>query len=60
MRDSRIGIGVIGLGTVGGAVVRVLKRNRARVRERCGVGVEVRRAVDVDRNRLRATGLPPK
>ena len=60
MRDSRIGIGVIGLGTVGGSVVRVLKRNRALVRARCGVGVEVRRAVDLDRDRLRAIGLPPK
>ena len=60
MRDSRIGIGVIGLGTVGASVVRVLRRNRALVRERCGVGVEVRRAVDLDRKRLRAVGLAPK
>ncbi len=60
VRDSRIGIGVIGLGTVGASVVRVLRRNRALVRERCGVGVEVRRAVDLDRKRLRAVGLAPK
>ncbi|MGO8702267.1 MAG: homoserine dehydrogenase [Candidatus Brocadiia bacterium] len=60
MRGSRIGIGVIGLGTVGGSVVGVLRRNRALVRERCGVGVEVRRAVDLDRKRLRAIGLAPQ
>jgi homoserine dehydrogenase len=41
-------------------VVRVLKQNRTLVRERCGIGVEVRRAVDLDRKRLRATGLAPK
>jgi homoserine dehydrogenase len=60
VRGSRIGIGVVGLGTVGASVVRVLRQNRALVRERCGVGVEVRRAVDLDRKRLRAVGLAPK
>jgi homoserine dehydrogenase len=58
-RDS-IKIGVVGLGTVGKGVVASLRRNRAVVRARCGVDVEVRRVADVDERRLRAVRLPAR
>ena len=58
-RES-IKIGVVGLGTVGSGVVRALRRNRAIVRARCGVDVEVRRVADLDRRRFRALKLPQK
>jgi len=60
LAGERIGIGIIGLGTVGSAVVRALRRNRAIVKKRCGTGIEVRRVADVDPARLRAAGLPKK
>lgn len=60
MKGDSIKIGVVGLGTVGGGVVSALRRNRAVVRARCGVDVEVRRVADIDENRLKATKLPKK
>ena len=60
MKDDSVKIGVVGLGTVGSAVVRALRRNRAVVRARCGVDVEVWRVAELDRRRLHAVGLPPR
>ena len=60
MQRNSIKIGVVGLGTVGAGVVSALRRNRAIVRARCGVAVEVGCAVDLDRRRLRAVRLPER
>ena len=60
MNKDSIKIGVVGLGTVGAGVVRALRRNRAIVRARCGVDVEVRRVADLDAGKLRATNLPQR
>ena len=60
MKVSSIKIGLVGLGTVGAGVVKALKRNRAAVRARCGVDVEIAAVADIDSRRLRATKLPAK
>jgi len=56
-RDS-IKIGVVGLGTVGTGVVRILRRHRAIVRARCGADVEIGRVAEIDARRRRAVRLP--
>jgi len=58
VRPERVGIGVVGLGTVGTGLVRSLRRARRLIRERCGVEVVVARAAELDRRRARASGLP--
>jgi homoserine dehydrogenase len=60
VKGESIKIGVVGLGTVGGGVVSALRRNRAVVKARCGVDVEVRRVADIDEKRLKSTRLPAK
>ena len=60
MKRDSVKIGVIGLGTVGGGVVSALRRNRAEVRARCGVDVEVSRVADLDRSRLQGIRLPDR
>lgn len=60
MKERSIKIGVVGLGTVGVGVVKALRRNRAIVRARCGVAVELRRVAELDRRRHRASRLPAK
>ncbi len=37
MANESVGIGLVGLGTVGSGVVKMLKRNRATIRAQCGV-----------------------
>jgi len=60
VKTDSIKIGVVGLGTVGAGVVRTLKRNRAVVRSRCGVDLEIAGVADINAKRLRATKLPAK
>ncbi len=45
---QRINIGLIGLGTIGTGVVRVLKENSAVIRERAGCEVVLKKAADRD------------
>ena len=58
MTTESIKIGVVGLGTVGAGVVRALRKNRAIVRARCGVDLEVRRVAELDGRKIRAVRLP--
>jgi len=53
MRES-IGIGIAGLGTVGGGVVRMLRRNRSLIRSVVGADVVIQRVAELDESRLRA------
>ena len=46
---DRIGIGIIGFGTVGTGVVKVLEENRDLIRERLGVELYVKRIACRDR-----------
>lgn len=55
---SRIGVGLIGLGTVGTGVAKVLLDNAALIRRRVGVPVELIRIADLDIARDRGLTLP--
>ncbi len=56
---ARIGVGIIGFGTVGTGVAKVLLDNAALIRRRVGVPVELIRIADVDITRDRGLRLPP-
>jgi len=56
---SRVGVGVIGFGTVGTGVVKILLDNAALIRRRVGVPIELVRIADVDVTRDRGVTLPP-
>jgi len=56
---SRIGVGIIGFGTVGTGVARVLLDNAMLIRRRVGVPVELVRIADLDITRDRGIALPP-
>lgn len=56
---SRIGVGIIGFGTVGTGVAKVLLDNAKLIRRRVGVPVEVVRIADMDVTRDRGIQLPP-
>ena len=55
---SRIGIGLIGFGTVGTGVVKILLQNAALIRRRLGVPVELIRVADLDVTTDRGVALP--
>ena len=56
---SRIGVGIIGFGTVGAGTAKVLLDNAALIRRRVGVPVELIRIADLDITRDRGLSLPP-
>jgi homoserine dehydrogenase len=56
---SRIGIGIIGFGTVGAGTAKVLLDNATLIRRRVGVPVDVVRIADLDVTRDRGLSLPP-
>ncbi len=56
---SRIGVGIIGFGTVGTGVARVLLDNAELIRRRVGVPIELVRIADLDISRDRGLQLPP-
>ncbi|MBA5866735.1 MAG: homoserine dehydrogenase [Nitrospira sp. CR1.3] len=56
---SRVGVGVIGFGTVGTGVARILLENAALIRRRVGVPIELVRIADLDVTRDRGVNLPP-
>ena len=45
---ARIGVGIIGFGTVGAGVAKVLLNNAALIRRRIGVPIELVRVADLD------------
>lgn len=55
---SRIGVGMIGFGTVGTGVAKVLLENGALIRRRVGVPIELVRIADLDISRDRGVRLP--
>jgi len=58
MASAKLGVGVIGCGTVGGGVVRLLVSERDHLLRKTGVAVELCRAADLDPEKRAATGLP--
>ena len=55
---SRLGVGIIGFGTVGTGVAKILLENAALIRRRVGVPVELVRIADIDLTRDRGIALP--
>ncbi len=55
---SRVGVGVVGFGTVGTGVVKILLDNAGLIRRRVGVPIDVVRVADVDITRDRGITLP--
>jgi homoserine dehydrogenase len=55
----RIGVGIIGFGTVGTGVAKVLLDNATLIRRRVGVPVELVRIADLDISRDRGIVIPP-
>jgi homoserine dehydrogenase len=58
MASAKLGVGVIGCGTVGGGVVKLLLAERDHLLRKTGVQVELRKAADLDPDKRAATGLP--
>ncbi|MDI6871288.1 MAG: homoserine dehydrogenase [Bacillota bacterium] len=54
-----IGVGLLGLGTVGAGVVRVLDLNRDRIEREVGAPVSIRRVLVRDLAKPRAADVPP-
>ncbi len=52
-----IRVGLIGFGTIGTGVVKLLKRNREQIRDRVGVPVDLVRIADIDTKRDRGVRL---
>ncbi len=55
--DSTFGVAVVGCGTVGGSVAKILTRDREALLERVGRPIELRHIVDVDFTHARRLGL---
>lgn len=56
---SRIGVGIVGFGTVGTGVAKVLLHNAPLIRRRVGVPIELLRVADLDVAKDRGVALPP-
>ena len=56
---SEIGVGLIGFGTVGTGVARVLIENAELIRRRVGVPIKLVRIADLDITRDRGIAIPP-
>ena len=55
---SRIGVGIVGFGTVGTGVAKILTGNAGLIRRRVGVSIELVRVADLDVTRERGITLP--
>ncbi len=56
---SRVGVGVVGFGTVGTGVIKILLENAGLIRRRVGVPIELVRVADLDVVRDRGITLAP-
>ena len=54
---NAIRVGLIGFGTIGTGVVKLLQRNRAMIREKLGVALDLTRIADIDTKRDRGVKL---
>lgn len=55
----RIGVGLVGFGTVGAGAAKILQHNAALIQRRVGVPVELVRIADLDITRDRGVAVPP-
>jgi len=56
---SRIGVGIVGFGTVGSGVAKILLHNAEIITRRVGIPVDLLRIVDLDVTTDRGVALPP-
>ena len=54
---NAIRVGLIGFGTIGTGVVKLLQRNRSLIREKLGVALDLTRVADIDTKRDRGVRL---
>ncbi len=57
---GKIGVGLVGWGTVGCGVVQVLRENAEVIASRLGASLELRRVADLDLERQRPVAVPPE
>ncbi|MDA8308974.1 MAG: homoserine dehydrogenase [Deltaproteobacteria bacterium] len=55
---GKIGVGLVGWGTVGCGVIQVLRENAAVIESRLGASLELRRVADLDLERERPVSVP--
>src|ERR1700757_2210976 len=55
---NAINVGLIGAGTVGCGVIKVLSENRDIIEKRLGLGVEIKKIADIDPDRKRSIEIP--
>jgi homoserine dehydrogenase len=58
MANAKLGVGVIGCGTVGGGVVKLLVAEKEHLFRKTGVAIELVKAADLDPAKRASTGLP--
>jgi homoserine dehydrogenase len=59
MSNREIGIGLLGFGTIGAGVVKILQENGGLIESRTGLKLVLRRAADLDLERDRGVALAP-
>lgn len=55
-----VGIGIIGLGTVGSAVYQVLSQNRGKIEKEVGQSVKVKKVFDINQKKFDELRVPPR
>ncbi|MBM3133299.1 MAG: homoserine dehydrogenase, partial [Chloroflexi bacterium] len=60
MTKANISIGLIGLGTIGGGVAKILKEKAAAVNRQVGVPLTLKRAADLDEKRKDSPYFAPE
>ncbi len=55
---SVINVGLLGLGTVGSGIVKVLEKNRAQIEGKIGAKMNIKWILDKDEDKLKALGVP--
>lgn len=58
MNKSEIYVGLLGCGTVGGGVWKVLDKNRDIIQQRLGAAVSIKKVLEIDVEKAKAAGVP--
>ncbi|PKM82549.1 MAG: homoserine dehydrogenase [Firmicutes bacterium HGW-Firmicutes-14] len=58
MGKEKINVGLLGCGTVGGGVWKVLDMNREIIRKRIGIEIAVKKVLEKDKGKAKAAGIP--
>lgn len=59
MKDDSIGIGLLGLGTVGTGVYKLLQENATQISQRIGKKLEIIKVLERDPEKVISLGIPP-